>query len=153
MADQGVGVLTWVDLLALCALALGLALGVRLGLAFGLAALLGVLLYLFAPVGIWAALGLGFLLGLSLKTLPPLPNPLEALGGGLGGLALGLFLAFALWTAFPAEWAPSAGALRYPSVRLPTPLYEALKESPFAPTLFEWTSQTPLLRKAFLNLR
>ena len=153
MADQGVGVLTWVDLLALFTLALGLALGVRLGLAFGVAALLGVLLYLPVPVGIWPALGLGFLLGLLLKTLPPVPKPLEALVGGLGGLALGLFLALALWTAFPAEWAPSTGALRYPSARLPTPLYEALKGSPFAPSLFEWASQTPLLRKTFLNLR
>lgn len=155
MADQGVGVLTWVDLLALLTLALGLALGVRLGLAFGVAALLGVLLYLPVPVGIWPALGLGFLLGLFLKTLPfpPVPKPLEALVGGLGGLALGLFLALALWTAFPAEWAPSTGALRYPSARLPTPLYEALKGSPFAPSLFEWASQTPLLRGAFLNLR
>ncbi len=153
MADPGVGVLTWVDLLALFALALGLALGVRLGSAFGLAALLGVLLYLLAPKGAWLGLGLGFLLGLGLKALPPLPKPLEALAGGLGGGVLGLFLALALWTGFPAEWAPSAGTLRYPSARLPTPLYQALRQSPFAPGLFQWVNQTPLLRRVFLNLR
>ncbi|KGQ22394.2 hypothetical protein [Thermus filiformis] len=147
--------LTWVDLLALFALALSLALGVRLGLAFGLAALVGVGVYLLAPGGVFLALVLGFLLGLLLKTfpLPSLPRPLEALVGGLGGAALGLFLALALWTGFPAEWAPSTGALRYPSSRLPTPLYEALKESPFAPGLFGWVNGSPVLRRALLHLK
>jgi hypothetical protein len=143
--------LTWVDLLALFSLALGLALGYRGGL-LGAGMGLGVLLYLvLAQLGLkgpWWGLGLGLLLGVLAKSLPlpALSRGLEGLLGALGGLLLGLFLAFSLWTGFP--WEVVGGTLRYPSVRLPTPIYEGIGESPFAREAFRLAWQTPWLRKA-----
>ncbi|MDW8357412.1 hypothetical protein [Thermus sp.] len=144
--------LTWVDLLALFSLALGLALGYRGGVALAFAGG-GVLLYLLlAQVGLsgpgWA-LGLGLLLGVLGKSLPlpPLSRGLEALLGLLGGLGLGLFLALALWTGYPWE-RTAAGGLRYPAASLPTPIYEGVGQSPFAREAFRLAWQTPWLRKA-----
>lgn len=144
--------LTWVDLLALFGLALGVALGYRAGLPLAFAGL-GVVLYLLlAQVG-WAGpgwgLGLGLSLGLLAKNapLPPLPRGLEALLGSLGGTLLGLFLAMALWTGYPWE-RTGAGGLRYPSVRLPTPVYEGVSQSPFALEAFRLAWQHPWLRRA-----
>ncbi|KOX89522.1 hypothetical protein BVI061214_00690 [Thermus aquaticus] len=143
--------LTWVDLLALFSLALGLALGYREGL-LGAGMGLGVLLYLvLAQLGLkgpWWGLGLGLLLGTLAKSLPlpALSRGLEGLLGALGGLLLGLFLAFSLWTGFP--WEVVGGTLRYPSVRLPTPIYEGIGQSPFAREAFRLAWQTPWLRKA-----
>lgn len=143
--------LTWVDLLALFSLALGLALGYRGGLPWAFAGA-GVLLYLLlAPLGLsgpgWA-LGLGLLLGILAKSLPlpPLSRGLEAFLGTLGGLFLGLFLALAIWTGYPWEQAP--GGLRYPAVSLPTPVYQGVSQSPFAREVFRLAWQTPWLRKA-----
>jgi hypothetical protein len=85
--------LTWVDLLALFSLALGLALGYRGGL-LGAGMGLGVLLYLvLAQLGLkgpWWGLGLGLLLGVLAKSLPP-PRPLGPRGPsrGLGGASFG----------------------------------------------------------------
>jgi hypothetical protein len=59
---------------------------------------------------------------------------------------LGLFLAFSLWTGFP--WEVVGGTLRYPSVQLPTPIYEGIGESPFAREAFRLAWQTPWLRRA-----
>jgi len=143
--------LTWVDLLALFSLTLGLALGYRGGL-LGAGMGLGVLLYLvLAQLGLkgpWWGLGLGLLLGVLAKSLPlpALSRGLEGLLGALGGLLLGLFLAFSLWTGFP--WEVVGGTLRYPSVQLPTPIYEGIGESPFAREAFRLAWQTPWLRKA-----
>jgi len=143
--------LTWVDLLALFSLALGLALGYRGGL-LGAGMGLGVLLYLLlAQLGLngpWWGLGLGLLLGLLAKSLPlpALPRGLEDLLGALGGFLLGLFLALSLWTGFP--WEAVGGTLRYPSVRLPTPVYQGVSQSPFAHQAFHLAWQTPWLRKA-----
>jgi hypothetical protein len=143
--------LTWVDLLALFSLALGLALGYREGL-LGAGMGLGVLLYLvLAQLGLkghWWGLGLGLLLGVLAKSLPlpALSRGLEGLLGALGGLLLGLFLAFSLWTGFP--WEVVGGTLRYPSVQLPTPIYEGIGQSPFAREAFRLAWQTPWLRKA-----
>ena len=143
--------LTWVDLLALFSLALGLALGYRGGL-LGAGMGLGVLLYLvLAQLGLkghWWGLGLGLLLGVLAKSLPlpALSRGLEGLLGALGGLLLGLFLAFSLWTGFP--WEVVGGTLRYPSVQLPTPIYEGIGQSPFAREAFRLAWQTPWLRKA-----
>lgn len=144
--------LTWVDLLALLSLSLGLALGVRAGLPF-LGAGLGVLLYLLlaaAGLGGWGwALGLGLLLGALFKSLPlpPLSPLWERVLGGLGGGVLGLFLALVLWTAFPFEVLPGSG-VRYPSLRLPTPVYEGVGQSPFARAAFRWAWETPWARRA-----
>jgi hypothetical protein len=112
---------------------------------------LGVLLYLvLAQLGLkgpWWGLGLGLLLGVLAKSLPlPALWGLEGLLGALGGLLLGLFLAFSLWTGFP--WEVVGGTLRYPSVRLPTPIYEGIGQSPFAREAFRLAWQTPWLRKA-----
>ncbi|TBH21240.1 hypothetical protein [Thermus thermamylovorans] len=144
--------LTWVDLLALFSLALGLALGYRGGLLWAFAGG-GVLVYVaLAQLGLggpgWA-LGLGLLLGILAKSLPlpPLPRGLEGLLGSLGGLLLGLFLALALWTGYPWE-RTAAGSLRYPSVNLPTPVYQGVSQSPFAREAFRLAWQTPWLRKA-----
>jgi hypothetical protein len=143
--------LTWVDLLALFSLALGIALGYRGGLPLAFAGL-GVLLYLplaqFGLSGPWWGLGLGLLLGLLGKSLPlpPLSQGLEALLGTLGGFLLGLFLSLSLWTGFP--WETVGGTLRYPSVNLPTPVYQGVSQSPFAREVFRLAWQTPWLRKA-----
>ncbi|MGQ9753393.1 MAG: hypothetical protein ACUVQD_01820 [Thermaceae bacterium] len=148
--------LTWIDLLALFALSIGIALGIRLGAGFGLGAFFGGLLYLPAPSP-WAGLLLGFLLGSVLKSLWPLfptyPKALDRAVGGVGGGVLGFMLALALWVSLPAEWTPSTGALRYPSTRLSTPLYEAVRESPFASSFFTWVQQVPVLGRIYINLR
>jgi hypothetical protein len=143
--------LTWVDLLALFSLALGLALGYRgglLGAGMGLGVLLHLVLAQLGLKGPWWGLGLGLLLGVLAKSLPlpALSRGLEGLLGALGGLLLGLFLAFSLWTGFP--WEVVGGTLRYPSVNLPTPVYQGVSQSPFAREAFRLAWQTPWLRKA-----
>ncbi|WP_038058696.1 hypothetical protein [Thermus amyloliquefaciens] len=144
--------LTWVDLLALLSLAVGLAWGYRSGLQ-GAFAGLGVALYLLLAqaglAGPWWGLGLGLLLGVLAKSLPlpPLSQGLEALLGSLGGFFLGLFLALALWTGYPWERTP-AGTLRYPSLSLPTPVYEGVSQSPFAREAFRLAWTLPWLRRA-----
>ncbi|GGM92550.1 hypothetical protein GCM10007092_02070 [Thermus composti] len=144
--------LTWVDLLALFSLALGIAWGLRAGL-LGAFVGVGVLLYLLlAQLGFsgWPwALGIGLGVGFLGKSLP-LPTPsrgLEAFLGGLGGGLLGLFLALILWTGYPWERV-GAGTLRYPSLYLPTPVYEGVAQSPFAREAFRIAWNTPWLRKA-----
>ncbi|MGC8876794.1 hypothetical protein [Thermus sp.] len=143
--------LTWVDLLALLSLALGMALGLRAALPLAFAGA-GLLLYLLlAQLGLSGAgwgLGLGLLAGLLAKSLPlpPLPRGLEALLGLLGGTLLGLFLALALWTGFP--WEAVGGSLRYPSVNLPTPIYQGVSGSPFAREAFRLAWKTPWLKRA-----
>mgnify|MGYP001774330408 CR=1 FL=1 len=143
--------LTWVDLLALWSLALGVALGYRAGLPLAFAGLGGVLYLLLAQLGLsgvgWG-LGLGLLAGVLAKSLPlpPLSRGLEGLLGLLGGGLLGLFLALALWTGFP--WEAVGGGLRYPSVNLPTPIYQGVAQSPFAREAFLLAWKSPWLRKA-----
>ncbi|GAA5334446.1 MULTISPECIES: sodium/proton-translocating pyrophosphatase [Thermus] len=144
--------LTWVDLLALFSLALGLALGFRGGVVMGFMGA-GLALYvLLAQLGLsgWGvalALGLGAgLLGKSLP-LPRLSRGLEALLGTLGGFLLGLFLALSLWTGYPWE-RTGAGTLRYPAATLPTPIYQGVAQSPFAREAFRLAWSTPWLRKA-----
>ncbi len=144
--------LTWLDLLALLTLALGLALGYQLGLGGALLGL-GMLLYLsLAGLGLggaWWALLLGLLLGLFWKSVPlTLPWLWEKTLGVLGGGMMGLFLALAIWAGFPAERVPGTQTLRYPSLRLPPPLYQAITESPFAREAFAWAWRTPWARKA-----
>lgn len=143
--------LTWVDLLALFSLALGIGLGYRGGLVSAFAGL-GILLYLLlAQLGLsgpgWG-LGLGLLAGMLAKSLPlpPLSQGLEALLGTLGGFLLGLFLALSLFAGFP--WEEVGGTLRYPSVSLPTPVYEAVSQSPFAREAFRLVWTSPWLRQA-----
>lgn len=144
--------LTWVDLLALLSLALALAWGLRGGV-LGAFAGLGVVFYLLLSQlglsGFWWALGLGILLGLLAKSLPlpPLSRGLKALLGSLGGLLLGFFLALAIWIGYPWEKTP-AGTLRYPSLSLPTPVYEGVSQSPFAREAFRLAWNFPWLRKA-----
>ena len=144
--------LTWVDLLALFSLALGIALGYRGGLVSAFAGL-GVLLYLLlAQLGLsgpgWG-LGLGLLAGILAKSLPlpPLSQGLEALLGSLGGFLLGLFVALAIWTGYPWE-KTAAGSLRYPSLNLPTPVYDGVSQSPFAREAFRLAWTSPWLRRA-----
>lgn len=145
--------LTWVDLLALLSLAVGIALGYRGGLPWAFAGG-GVLAYLLlAQLGAsspFLALGLGLLAGTLAKSLPlpPLSHALEALLGSLGGFLLGLFLALGLWVGYPFERVAATGGLRYPSVSLPTPIYQGVSQSPFARETFRLAWQTPWLRKA-----
>lgn len=144
--------LTWVDLLALFSLALGIALGYRGGLVSAFAGL-GVLLYLLlAQLGLsgpgWG-LGLGLLAGILAKSLPlpPLSQGLEVLLGSLGGFLLGLFVALAIWTGYPWE-KTAAGSLRYPSLNLPTPVYDGVSQSPFTREAFRLAWTSPWLRRA-----
>ncbi|GAB5602867.1 hypothetical protein FJNA_13920 [Thermus sp. FJN-A] len=144
--------LTWVDLLALLSLALGLALGYRGGLPWAFAGG-GVLAYvLLAQLGLvgplWA-LGLGLAAGVLAKSLPlpHLSHALEALLGAFGGLLLGLLLALSLWAGYPFERVAATGGLRYPSVNLPTPVYQGVSQSPFAREVFRLAWQAPWLRK------
>ncbi|GAA6755245.1 hypothetical protein QT17_11675 [Thermus sp. 2.9] len=144
--------LTWVDLLALFSLALGLALGHRGGVVMGFAGA-GLLLYLLLAQfglsgwGVALALGLGAgLLGKSLP-LPHLSRALEATLGTLGGLLLGLLLALSLWAGYPWE-RTAASTLRYPATTLPTPVYQGVAQSPFAREAFRLAWSTPWLRKA-----
>lgn len=143
--------LTWVDLLALMVLALSLALGYRgacprLGRAPGPSPLRGRpgprpprLLDRPRPGARPGGLG----------QKPPLflSEAAERGLGLLGGGLLGLFLAAAIWTGFPSEPAPSGG-IRYPSLRLPTPIYQGVAQSPFARRVFAWAWGTPWARKA-----
>jgi len=144
--------LTWVDLLALLGLAVALAWGYRNGLQ-GAFAGLGVVLYLLlAQVGFagpWWGLGLGLLLGLLAKSLPlpSLSQGLEVLLGSLGGFLLGFFIALAIWTGYPWE-KTAAGSLRYPSLNLPTPVYDGVSQSPFAREAFRLAWTSPWLRRA-----
>ncbi|WP_038048524.1 hypothetical protein [Thermus caliditerrae] len=145
--------LTWVDLLALFSLSLGLALGYRGGWPWAFAGG-GVVAYvLLAQLGLAGpllGLSLGLLAGLLGKSLPlpHLPQGLEKNLGTLGGLLLGLFLALSLWAGYPFERVASTGGLRYPSVNLPTPIYQGVSQSPFAREAFRLAWQTPWLRKA-----
>ena len=144
--------LTWVDLLALMVLALSLALGYRGGLVLAWVGLLGLPLYAAAlalgPPAVWTALAVGLVLGALAKSLPLFLSEAAERGLGLlGGGLLGLFLAAAIWTGFPSEPAPSGG-IRYPSLRLPTPIYQGVAQSPFARRVFAWAWGTPWARKA-----
>jgi hypothetical protein len=143
--------LTWVDLLALFSLALGLALGYRGGL-LGAGMGLGVLLYLvLAQLGLkgpWWGLGLGLLLGVLAKSLPlpALSRGLEGLLGALGGFFWGCSWPLACGPASPGRWwgGPSAT----PRCSSPPPSTEGLGKSPFAREAFRLAWQTPWLRKA-----
>ena len=129
--------LTWVDLLALMVLALSLALGYRGGLVLAWVGLLGLPLYAAAlALGLpafWTALAVGLVLGALAKSLPLFLSEAAERGLGLlGGGLLGLFLAAAIWTGFPSEPAPSGG-IRYPSLRLPPPIYQGGARKPLRP--------------------
>lgn len=148
--------LSLLDLLALFALSLSLALGYRLGLSMLFLGLGGGLGYLaLAQLGLqgpWVGLGLGLLLGTLAKTLPlpRLGERAEKALGLLGGGALGLGLALALWVGFPWERVPG-GVLRYPAVGLPAPVYQAVQDSPFARPAFAWVWSQAWLRRALLR--
>lgn len=150
--------LTWLDLLALLALAAALALGIRRGLPFTLALIPAALLYMvaaqFLPSNLvfLVALVLGVACA-SLVQLLPIPRlslQLEALLGGLGGLAWGLILALTIWVSLPNERVASTGRYRYPSARIELWKQRGVQQSMFARKAFTWTATQPILQKVFL---
>ncbi|AEB12517.1 hypothetical protein [Marinithermus hydrothermalis] len=148
--------LTWLDVLAISVAALATVVGARRGGAYLVAFVTAAAAYAAAawtlpsvgwlPVAALAGGGLGVWIGGRWRFAPQL----DALLGGVGGFLWGAALAVSLWVAFPAEYSPASGAIRYPSARLPLTVQRAVAESPFAPRLFALVWNHPLARKLFL---
>jgi hypothetical protein len=152
---------TLLDAIAVLALALALVVGIRLGTPFTLAVVPAILLYVML-VGVlpnvsgiilpFLAVIIGFSMAMATQyiPLPRLADRVEAIVGGIGGLAWGLLLALTLWVSFPIDYKAASNAYIYPSKSVPAWIEPNISRSEFAQAGFRLALGNAILRSALL---